>query len=44
MKKSRLAKIAIAAIANGPKWIPATQDGKSLRAYRLQPVTLSKPK
>ena len=40
MKKSRLAKIAIDAISNGPKWIPAQQNGKFVNAYRLQPVTL----
>lgn len=41
MKKSRLAKIAIEAITNGPKWIPAQQNGKSVIAYRLQPITLA---
>lgn len=44
MKKSRLAKVAIEAIENGPKWIPAQQNGKYLNAYRLQPVTLSASK
>jgi len=43
MKKSRLAKIAIDAITNGPKWIPAQQNGKSVNAYRLQPITLMDP-
>lgn len=43
MKKSRLAKIAIEAIANGPKWNPAQQNGKFVNAYRLQPVTLQPP-
>ena len=43
MKKSRLAKIAIEAIANGPKWNPAEQNGKFVNAYRLQPVTLQRP-
>ena len=43
MKKSRLAKIAIEAISNGPKWIPAQQNGKLVNAYRLQPVTLEPP-
>ena len=32
MKKSRLAKVAIETITNGPKWIPAQQDGKSVKA------------
>jgi protein TonB len=43
MQKSRLAKIAIEAIANGPKWHPAQQNGKFVNAYRLQPVTLTAP-
>lgn len=41
MKKSRLAKVAVEAIENGPKWIPAQQNGKFVNAYRLQPVTIS---
>jgi len=40
MKKSKLAKIAVAAIENGPKWIPAQQDGRAVNAYRVQPVSL----
>jgi protein TonB len=43
MQKSRLAKIAIDAIANGPKWHPAQQNGKFVNAYRLQPITLTDP-
>ncbi|HEU5366472.1 MAG TPA: energy transducer TonB [Hanamia sp.] len=43
MKKSRLAKIAIDAISNGPTWNPAQQNGKFVNAYRLQPVTLMAP-
>jgi protein TonB len=43
MKKSRLAKIAVAAIENGPRWIPAQQNGKYVNAYRLQPVTITNP-
>lgn len=43
MKKSRLAKIAVDAISNGPRWVPAQQNGKFLNAYRLQPVTLMPP-
>lgn len=41
MKKTKLAQIAVAAIENGPMWIPAQKDGKPVNAYRLQPVTLS---
>jgi periplasmic protein TonB len=44
MKKTLLAKIAIEAIENGPKWIPAVQNGKPVKAYRLQPITLLSPK
>jgi len=43
MKGTRLAKISVNAIKNGPKWIPASQNGKTVAAYRLQPVTLSNP-
>ena len=43
MKKSRLAKIVVEAIENGPKWIPAQQNGRPVNAYRLQPVTLTNP-
>jgi len=43
MKKSRLAKVAVDAISNGPAWIPAQQNGKFVNAYRLQPVTLEPP-
>ncbi|MGN6803538.1 MAG: N-acetylmuramoyl-L-alanine amidase [Ginsengibacter sp.] len=43
MKGSELAKITISAIKNGPKWIPASQNGKAVAAYRLQPVTLKSP-
>ena len=43
MKKSRLAKVAIEAISNGPRWNPAQQNGKYVNAYRLQPVILQAP-
>jgi antitoxin component YwqK of YwqJK toxin-antitoxin module len=43
MKGSKLAKVAVKAIVKGPKWIPATQYGRLVKAYRLQPVTLSNP-
>jgi len=43
MKDTRLAEIAMNAIRTGPKWIPATQNGKTVAAYRLQPVTLTNP-
>lgn len=38
MKKTRLAKFGIRIIENGPRWIPAMQDGKTVNAYREQPV------
>jgi Gram-negative bacterial TonB protein C-terminal len=43
MKKTRLAKVAVEAIENGPKWTPAQQNGRYVNAYRLQPVTVSEP-
>jgi len=43
MKGTELAKVSIYAIKHGPKWIPASQNGKPVAAYRLQPVTLSNP-
>ena len=43
MKKSRLAKIAVEAISNGPRWNPAQQNGKFVNAYSLQPVVLQAP-
>ena len=43
MKKSKLAKVVIEAIEDGPKWTPAVQHGKFVNAYRLQPVTITKP-
>jgi len=36
---SLLAKIVVDAIRNGPKWKPAIQDGRPVKAYRRQPVT-----
>ena len=43
MKGTNLAKISVNAIKNGPKWIPASQNGHTVAAYRLQPVTLTNP-
>jgi protein TonB len=36
---TKLADIAIAAIKKGPKWKPAVQNGRQVKAYRRQPVT-----
>lgn len=43
MKESKLAKIAINALREGPNWIPASQNGHVVASYRLQPVTLTNP-
>jgi periplasmic protein TonB len=37
--QSKLAEIAIAAIKRGPKWTPAEQNGRKVKAYRRQPIT-----
>jgi protein TonB len=36
---SKLAEVAVNAIRKGPKWKPAVQNGRNVRAYRRQPVT-----
>lgn len=43
MKGTRLAELAVRIISNSPKWIPATQYGRKVNAYRIQPVTLEAP-
>lgn len=43
MKGTKLAKIAVDAIKNGPNWIPAQVNGRYVRAYRIQPFTLLNP-
>lgn len=43
MKGTKLAEIAVNAIRKGPKWTPAQQNGRTVNAYRLQPVTLQNP-
>lgn len=37
-QNSVIAKIAIGAILNGPKWKPATKDGVPVKAIKTQPV------
>lgn len=44
MKGTHLAQTAVNAIRRGPNWVPATQNGHKVNAYRLQPVTLTNPK
>jgi protein TonB len=36
---TKLAQIATSAIRKGPKWKPAVQNGRQVKAYRRQPVT-----
>lgn len=43
MKGSVLARIATDAIKKGPKWIPAIQNGRQVKAYRRQKVTFRLP-
>ncbi len=43
MKDTKLGMIAVNAIKTGPKWIPATQNNRTVASYRLQPVTLTDP-
>lgn len=37
-RNNLLEEIARETIANGPKWIPAVQNGQSVKAYRIQPI------
>lgn len=41
MKNSKLAVIAVNAIRKGPKWTPAQQNGRQVKAYREQPITFT---
>jgi hypothetical protein len=43
MKGSVLAAIGIQAVQKGPAWIPARQKGRNVRAFRIQPLTLTSP-
>ena len=36
---SKTAQQCINLIQNGPKWIPAKQNNKTVKAYKKQPVT-----
>jgi protein TonB len=38
-KDSKTAAACIALIKNGPKWLPASKNGKKASAYRKQPIT-----
>lgn len=41
MKKTRLAKLAVEIIESSPRWKPAMQNGKTVNAYREQPITFN---
>lgn len=43
MQGTVLAELAITIIKRSPKWHPATQYGRPVNAYRLQPVTFNPP-
>lgn len=43
MKGSKLAEVAVNAIKKGPKWIPAVQNGQSVKAWRRQKITFRLP-
>ena len=40
-KDTRLAKLAVQIIQNGPSWKPALRRGKPVNAYREQPITVT---
>ncbi len=43
MKGSKLAEIAVNVFKRGPKWIPAIQNGRQVKAWRRQKVTFKIP-
>lgn len=43
MKGSVLARVATDAIKRGPKWVPAIQNGRQVRAWRRQKITFRLP-
>lgn len=43
LKNSLLAKILVKAIKDGPKWVPAFQHGRAVKAYRRQKVRFKLP-
>ncbi len=43
MKESVLAKILVGIIKKGPKWNPAQQNGRFVKAWRRQKVTFRMP-
>lgn len=43
MKGTKLAEVAVNAIRKGPKWIPAIQNGRQVKAWRRQKITFRLP-
>ncbi len=43
MKGTKLAEVAVNAIKRGPKWIPAIQNGRQVKAWRRQKITFRLP-
>ena len=43
LKNSYLAKVFTKAVKEGPRWIPAYQFGKTVKAWRRQKVTILPP-
>ena len=43
MQDSKLAQICVAAIANGPNWVPAQQNGHNVTSFRRQKITFEMP-
>ncbi len=41
MKRSKLSEVAVNAIRKGPKWTPAQQNGRYVKAFREQPITFT---
>ena len=39
MKGTELAKVAVAAVKNGPDWIAGTQNGRAVASFVEQPVS-----
>lgn len=43
MKGTKLAEVAVNAIRKGPKWVPAIQNGRQVKAWRRQKITFRLP-
>ncbi len=41
MQGTALARVAVNAIKNGPKWKPASQYGRFVKAFREQPLSFT---